>query len=63
MVTTEELMRENNLILEDLMNRTKHLLEQSRAIFDNSLDILMREEILSGEQFRCQFSENALLPA
>ncbi|WP_106767927.1 AAA family ATPase [Paenibacillus faecalis] len=63
MVTTEELMRENNLILEDLMNRTKHLLEQNHAIFDNSLDILMREEILSGEQFRCQFRENALLPA
>lgn len=63
MVTTEELMKENNMILEQLMNRTKHLLEQNRAVFDNSLDILMREEILSGDQFRCQFRENALLPA
>ncbi|MFC7682065.1 AAA family ATPase [Paenibacillus sp. GCM10028914] len=63
MVTTEELMKENNMILEDLMNRTKYLLEQNRAIFDNSLNILMREEILSGDQFRCQFSENSLLPA
>lgn len=63
MVTTEELMKENNMILEELMNRTKSLLEQNRPIFDNSLDILLKEEILSGEQFRCQFRENALLPA
>ena len=28
------------------MNRTKTLLEQKRPIFDNSLDILLKEEIL-----------------
>ncbi|MDQ0169124.1 MULTISPECIES: AAA family ATPase [Paenibacillus] len=63
MVTTEELMRENKVILQELMNQTKRLLEEQRTIFDNSLDTLMREEVLSGEQFRCQFRDSALLPA
>ncbi|SHN64063.1 ATP-dependent metalloprotease FtsH [Paenibacillus sp. ov031] len=63
MVTTEELMRENKLILQDLMEQTKRLLEEQRTIFDNSLDTLLREEVLSGDQFRCQFSDSALLPA
>ncbi|MNP23146.1 hypothetical protein D3C76_1158440 [compost metagenome] len=63
MVTTEELMRENKMILQDLMDQTKRLLEEQRTIFDNSLDTLMREEVLCGEQFRCQFRDSALLPA
>lgn len=63
MVTTEELMRENKVILQGLMEQTKRRLEEQRSIFDNSLDILMREEVLSGEQFRCQFRDSARLPA
>ncbi|MGX1830605.1 AAA family ATPase [Paenibacillus taichungensis] len=63
MVTTEELMRENKLILQDLMEQTKRLLEEQRTIFDNSLDTLLKEEVLSGDQFRCQFRDSALLPA
>ncbi|PQP81993.1 ATPase [Paenibacillus sp. PCH8] len=63
MVTTEELMRENKVILQELMEQTKRLLEEQRTIFDNSLDILIREEVLSGDQFRCQFRDSALLPA
>lgn len=63
MVTTEELMRENNAILEGLMNQTRLLLENHRIIFDKSLDILLAEETLSGEQFRCLFREFSLLPA
>jgi ATP-dependent metalloprotease FtsH len=63
MVTTEELMRENKLILQDLMEQTKRLLEEQRTIFDKSLDTLLREEVLSGDQFRCQFRDSALLPA
>lgn len=63
MMTKQELMRENSEILNALHTRTLELLEQHRPIFDNSLDILMREEVLNGEQFRCQFRENALLPA
>ncbi|WP_438351224.1 AAA family ATPase [Paenibacillus sp. FA6] len=63
MVTTEELMKENNAILEQLMTRTRDALEQHRNIFDQSLDILLTEENLTGEQFRCLFREYSLLPA
>ncbi|OAB46872.1 AAA family ATPase [Paenibacillus antarcticus] len=63
MVTTEELMKVNNVILEQLMTRTRITLEQHRHIFDQSLEILLTEENLSGEQFRCLFRETSRLPA
>ncbi|MDU2240174.1 MAG: AAA family ATPase [Paenibacillus sp.] len=63
MVTTEVLMNENTRILEDLAARTKEMLQQHSAIFDKSLDILLKEERLSGEQFRCQFRDSVHLPA
>jgi cell division protease FtsH len=63
MVTTGELMKENNVILEQLMTRTRSILGEHRSVFDQSLDILMTEENLSGEQFRCLFRESSLLPA
>jgi cell division protease FtsH len=52
MVTKEELMKENASIMEDLTDRTRKLLEQQRAVFEHSLAILMKEEVLSGDQFR-----------
>ncbi|WP_310550090.1 AAA family ATPase [Paenibacillus glufosinatiresistens] len=63
MVTTEELMRENSKILDELTARTRNLLESKRPVFEYSLDILMKEEVLSGEQFRCQFRDSVRLPA
>ncbi|GGH24125.1 AAA family ATPase [Paenibacillus segetis] len=63
MVTTEVLMNENAKILDDLSARTKQLLLDHSAAFDKSLDILLREERLSGEQFRCQFRDSTTLPA
>ncbi|BFH61838.1 AAA family ATPase [Paenibacillus azoreducens] len=63
MVTKEELMKENHAILETLMKRTRTMLEERRVIFEQSLDILLKEETLSGEQFRCLFREHSLLPA
>ncbi|MCM3126601.1 MULTISPECIES: AAA family ATPase [unclassified Paenibacillus] len=63
MVSQEELMRENNYILNELFARTKELLHEHANIFDKSLDILMKEEVLSGGQFRELFKKNALLPA
>ena len=56
-------MKENSKILDELMIRTNDLLDKQRNIFDYSLDILMKEEVLSGEQFRCQFRDSVLLPA
>ncbi|TBL79698.1 AAA family ATPase [Paenibacillus thalictri] len=52
MVTKEELMKENAAILEMLTNSTRELLQQHRAVFEQSLDILIQEEVLSGDQFR-----------
>ncbi|WP_046226691.1 AAA family ATPase [Paenibacillus dauci] len=63
MVPKELLMKESNAILEDLGERTRKLLEERRHIFDSSLDILLQEEILSGEQFREQFKKSSNVPA
>lgn len=57
MVTKEELMKENANILEQLTARTKELLETHRTVFEQSLDILIKEEVLSGDQFRALLSE------
>ncbi|GIP20060.1 AAA family ATPase [Paenibacillus sp. J22TS3] len=63
MVTKEVLMKENSSILDELAARTKAALIEHAAVFDKSLDILMSEERLSGDEFRCQFRDSALLPA
>lgn len=51
-VTKEQLMKENRRILEQLTSRTRELLEQYRSVFEQSLAILIEEEVLSGDQFR-----------
>ncbi|SDN85696.1 ATP-dependent metalloprotease FtsH [Paenibacillus sp. yr247] len=55
MVTKDQLMKENTVILDALMIRTKELLEQQRGVFEHSLAILMKEEVLSGDTFRKLF--------
>lgn len=55
MVTKEQLMKENTIILDALMIRTKELLEQQRNVFEHSFAILMKEEVLSGDTFRKLF--------
>ncbi|MNC42082.1 hypothetical protein D3C75_908830 [compost metagenome] len=57
MMTKEELMKENSAIMDELTNRTRTLLEQYRRVFEQSLDILLREEVMSGEQFRALLKE------
>jgi cell division protease FtsH len=52
MVTKEELMKENASILEQLTEQTRNMLEERRVVFEQSLDILIHEETLSGDQFR-----------
>jgi len=52
MTTKEELMKENNRILEELTERTREILQKYRPVFEQSLAILIKEEILSGDQFR-----------
>lgn len=55
MVTKDQLMKENTIILDALMIRTKELLEQQRNVFEHSFAILMKEEVLSGDTFRKLF--------
>lgn len=57
MMTKEELMKENASIMEDLTERTRSLLISHRHVFEQSLDILMREEVMSGQQFRVLLGE------
>jgi cell division protease FtsH len=52
MVSKELLMRENNTIIDQLIERTRAHLEQYRYVFDQSLNILLKEEVLSGDEFR-----------
>ncbi|WP_426453637.1 AAA family ATPase [Paenibacillus sp. S-38] len=52
MVTKEELMKENAAILQELTSTTRAMLERHRIVFEQSLDILIAEEVLSGDQFR-----------
>jgi cell division protease FtsH len=52
MVTKEQLMKENAAIMEELTDRTRMLLVQHRTVFEQSIAILMKEEVLSGAQFR-----------
>jgi cell division protease FtsH len=57
MMTKEELMKENASIMDELTTRTRTLLEKHRRVFEQSLDILLREEVMSGEQFRALLKE------
>ncbi|MGX4584853.1 AAA family ATPase [Paenibacillus chitinolyticus] len=52
MVPQQKLMEVNNAILDELMARTKELLTKHRIVFEQSLDILLKEEVISGQQFR-----------
>jgi cell division protease FtsH len=55
MVTKEQLMKENAVILDALMLRTKKMLDEQRGVFEHSFAILMKEEVLSGDTFRTLF--------
>ncbi|GIQ67600.1 AAA family ATPase [Xylanibacillus composti] len=59
MLTKEDWMRENKRILDDLFSRTRRMLEERRDVFEHSLAIVIREETLSGEQFRSLMADAA----
>ncbi|PZE21905.1 AAA family ATPase [Paenibacillus xerothermodurans] len=61
MVTKEELMKENAAILQQLTERTRETLESHRAVFEQSLHILIKEEVLSGDQFRALLEQSRLV--
>jgi ATP-dependent Zn protease len=52
MVPKEELMKENAAIMEDLTSRTREMLENQRIVFEQALEVLLQEEVISGSIFR-----------
>lgn len=58
MVTKEQLMKENADILEELTERTRAMLAEKRGVFERSLGILQKEEVLSGDRFRELMKDN-----
>jgi len=52
MLTKEEYNKANGEILASLTARTRELLAARREVFEQSLDILKKEETLSGDRFR-----------
>ncbi len=52
MVNKEALQKESNAILDELLVRTRKLLEQYRNVLDQSCEHLLSEEVLDGEAFR-----------
>ncbi|WP_138750993.1 AAA family ATPase [Paenibacillus sinopodophylli] len=59
MVTKEVWASTNRSILDELMLQTKSMLEARRLVFTQSLETLLREETLSGDEFRKLFSPNS----
>ncbi len=57
MLTREVLMKENQAILDHLTEETRRLLEYHKSLFDRSLAVLLKEEVLSGYEFRSMLEE------
>ncbi|MFF2089972.1 AAA family ATPase [Paenibacillus sp. NPDC058174] len=52
MMTPESWAKVNRSILDDLMARTKEMLTAKRQVFVDALDVVIREETISGDDFR-----------
>lgn len=63
MVTKEQLMKENTRILEELTNQTRDFLDPYIDVFVETLDILIKEEVVSGDKFRNILADRCLTPA
>lgn len=59
----EALTRQTQVIMEQLFERTHALLGERKPAFDRILHQLLREENLSGEQFRCLLCDSQEFPA
>lgn len=63
MITKEQRVEENGVILDDLFSRTRTMLEEQKTVFDRTLELLIQEEVVSGDEFRRIFCDNTQLPA
>jgi ATP-dependent Zn protease len=62
MVGKEALHEERQRILNELLDRTRQVLTEHFPVFCHALDHLLREEVLSGEEFRAMLEEARALP-
>ncbi|MFD0711199.1 AAA family ATPase [Paenibacillus sp. GCM10027626] len=62
MMTPDKWAQINSSILDELMSRVKRLLAERRQVFTSALDVLVREETLSGDSFRELLAANEALP-
>lgn len=63
MVTQEQRMKENERIMTELFERTRTILNDHKMVVEQTLDFLITEEVVSGDQFRRIFCDNKQLPA
>jgi cell division protease FtsH len=62
MVGKEALHEERQRILNNLLERTRSVLRDHFTVFQHALDHLLREEVLSGDEFRIMLEEARALP-
>ena len=62
-VTQEERMKENERIMNELFKQTRDKLEFHKMVFEKTLEFLISEEVVSGDQFRRIFCDNTQIPA
>ncbi|PTX59950.1 ATP-dependent metalloprotease FtsH [Melghirimyces profundicolus] len=63
LVSNETLHNESAKILKELHEKTVQLLNQYTRVFEEALSVLLKEEVLSGEQFRRLLNEYTTQPS
>ena len=53
----DKLEKESNLILELLLTKTRELLQLNIKVISEALDYLLKEEVLTGQEFREMISK------
>ncbi|QAY66122.1 AAA family ATPase [Paenibacillus protaetiae] len=63
MMTPDAWAKINRSILDQLMDRTKTMLEERRSVFEHALAIVIREETLTGDEFRSLLEQQDMAKA
>jgi ATP-dependent Zn protease len=63
LVSKEQMREEGMRILKEIEERTSSILSRYRPVMEQSLEILLKEEVLSGEEFRRLLKAQSLTEA